>query len=804
MKNTLLLFFCFWSSLSFGQQPFVTTWEVIAGDLDITIPTNTDQYTYDYTVDFGDGTVLTNQTGDVTHNYSTPGIYSVSISGVFPHFYGYELFEGFFVVNEAEKLISIEQWGDIQWQDMFRMLYGCENLVLNATDIPDLSQVTNLSSMFYGATSFNTNINNWDVSTITNMSATFRRTFIFNQPLNNWDVSNVTNMGGMFRFALNFNQNINNWNISNVMGMARMFEFTGDFNQSLNDWNVSNCTNMYNMFYGATSFNQPLHNWDVSNVTNMDGMFYGTSSFNQNISTWDYSNVNGFYEFLAESNLSPLNYDLFLKRLLELNIYPYLDAYELKYCDSSTRQILIDNGAFIQDSGIADDCSFNYIVGLINYDINDNNCSNGFIGLNNFFLDVNTGNQNSIFNVGNDGSFNIPFDNTGNYDISIHNLSADFNSSPLSYNINFTGQNEIIEDIDFCISVNQDFEDFAIDIFPLEDAVPGFETDYQIVVTNNGTQTAPNLQVTFGYDNNFQSFVSATETPTGNTTNLLTFDFTDLDPFSSEVFKITMINAVPPSLNGGEVLTFTTQVTPDANDTNLDDNMAIYDQTVVNSFDPNDKLVVQGDEIVDEDINQYLDYRIRFQNLGTANAVNIKITDTISDRLDWTTFQPITSSHDYKIEIVDGEQINYYFDNINLPYESLDEEGSKGYITYKIKPKSDVQIGDVIENTAYIYFDFNLPILTNTVSTTVVDELGNFEFKIGSILVYPNPTQGNLFIDTADLEEIDTVNIYNINGKLIKSLDYKRKINLKDLSSGIYFIQVQTLNHKYIKKIIKN
>lgn len=89
-------------------------------------------------------------------------------------------------------------------------------------------------------------------------------------------------------------------------------------------------------------------------------------------------------------------------------------------------------------------------------------------------------------------------------------------------------------------------------------------------------------------------------------------------------------------------------------------------------------------------------------------------------------------------------------------------------------------------------------------STTVVDELGNFEFKIGSILVYPNPTQGNLFIDTADLEEIDTVNIYNINGKLIKSLDYKRKINLKDLSSGIYFIQVQTLNHKYIKKIIKN
>ena len=64
--------FCF---LMTAQQPFVTTWEVTAGDLDITIPTNPAEYTYDYTVDFGDGTVLTNQTGDVTHNYFSPGIY---------------------------------------------------------------------------------------------------------------------------------------------------------------------------------------------------------------------------------------------------------------------------------------------------------------------------------------------------------------------------------------------------------------------------------------------------------------------------------------------------------------------------------------------------------------------------------------------------------------------------------------------------------------------------------------------------------------------------------------------------------
>ena len=69
--------------------------------------------------------------------------------------------------------------------------------------------------------------------------------------------------------------------------------------------------------------------------------------------------------------------------------------------------------------------------------------------------------------------------------------------------------------------------------------------------------------MTFAYDNNFQSFISASETPSGNTTNLLSFDLTNLEPFSQEVIEITMLNAVPPTLNGGENLTFTTQVTPD-------------------------------------------------------------------------------------------------------------------------------------------------------------------------------------------------------------------------------------------------
>ena len=99
------------------------------------------------------------------------------------------------------------------------------------------------------------------------------------------------------------------------------------------------------------------------------------------------------------------------------------------------------------------------------------------------------------------------------------------------------------------------------------------------------------------------------------------------------------------------------------------------------------------------------------------------MTDTISDKLDWTTFQPINSSHNYRLELVEQEEINFIFENINLPYEAIDEPGSNGHVSFKIKPKDNVQIGDIIENKAYIFFDFNAPIITNTVSTEIVDEL---------------------------------------------------------------------------------
>jgi len=275
-------------------SPFVTIWKTdnpgITDGNQIQIKTSGGGY--NYTVDWGDDQTDSNVAGDITHTYTTAGTYTVSITGDFP-----QIISG--KNTDAEKLLSIEQWGSIQWQSMNNAFAFCRNLVGNANDVPDLSQVTDMSYMFSDASFFNQNLNNWDVSAVTTMSNMFRNTFLFNQNLNTWDVSAVTDMSGMFLGANTFNQNLNTWDVSTVTNMSSMFRNTVFFNQNLNTWDVSAVTDMSSMFSGARAFNQNLNTWDVSAVTNMSDMFSNDNTsttgsdsvFNQDISSWDVSAV---------------------------------------------------------------------------------------------------------------------------------------------------------------------------------------------------------------------------------------------------------------------------------------------------------------------------------------------------------------------------------------------------------------------------------------------------------------------------------------------------------------------------------
>ena len=118
-----------------------------------------------------------------------------------------------------------------------------------------------------------------------------------NQDISSWDVSNVTDMSLMFYGAYDFNQDIGSWDVSSVTSMSDMFVGAESFNQDIGDWDVSNVTTMYKMFGYAESFNQDIGSWDVSSVTDMKGMFYDAISFNQDLSSWDVNNVTNYDSF---------------------------------------------------------------------------------------------------------------------------------------------------------------------------------------------------------------------------------------------------------------------------------------------------------------------------------------------------------------------------------------------------------------------------------------------------------------------------------------------------------------------------
>lgn len=204
-----------------------------------------------------------------------------------------ENLQRFYIANGPDKLLltDVLQWGDVSWTSMQQAFHGCANIGFTAPDMPDLSNVGDFSRMFYGASSFNDNIGNWDVSSATDMSRMFYDAESFNQDIGGWDVSSLIDMEEMFFGALVFNQDISGWDISNVTEIDRIFAETEAFNQDIGSWDVSGVTGMQGLFTDALAFNQNIDSWDVANVIDMRDLFNGAFSFNQPIGSWDVSNV---------------------------------------------------------------------------------------------------------------------------------------------------------------------------------------------------------------------------------------------------------------------------------------------------------------------------------------------------------------------------------------------------------------------------------------------------------------------------------------------------------------------------------
>ena len=178
----------------------------------------------------------------------------------------------------------------------------------------DVSSVTNLDFTFNLCQAFNQDISGWNITnSLTTMRSTFANATVFNQNISGWDVSNVTNMTNLFFFAEAFNQDISVWDVSSVADMDQMFNNATVFNQNIGGWNVSSVTSMRRMFNNAIAFNQDISGWNVSSVTNMESMFGDAAAFNQDLGAWTFKNNANIKHFFYDSAMSDANVALCLE-----------------------------------------------------------------------------------------------------------------------------------------------------------------------------------------------------------------------------------------------------------------------------------------------------------------------------------------------------------------------------------------------------------------------------------------------------------------------------------------------------------
>lgn len=245
----------------------------------------------------------------------------------------------------------------------------------------------------------------------------------------------------------------------------------------------------------------------------------------------------------------------------------------------------------------------------------------------------------------------------------------------------------------------------------------------------------------------------------------------------------------PGNTPAGTSVIFNAQI---SNSTEVDfsNNSGTATAVILNSYDPNDKTC-NLPALLSPDHQEKLQYRIQCQNDGNFPALNVVIRDTISSYLDLSTFRVISSSHTLSTSVDPStREVVFYLYNAQLAPSSDNLQASQGAVIYEILEASSVPLNAPIENTAYIYFDYNPPIVTNTTSHSN-GYLGLYEQQQQLHQLYPNPSSDLIFITGGILADI---RVYDMSGKLLAQRDQSNSISLEALASGLYRIVVQSEN----------
>lgn len=681
---------------------------------------------------------------------------------------------------------------------------GLTNLkILNCKQINDDLDLTGLTNLEYLDCN-NSKMSTLDLSQCPNL-ITLKLSFI--NSLKNLSVSGLNNLQsvlitGSSLINLSFN-NLPNLKIlrcseteSNYQNVSKL-ELSG----------LNNLEELYCSFNKITSLNligsDKLKKLECNN-NSLTGILNLSDKKDLKLLKCQYNQISGL---LVKNGYKWTDYDIYffnnpnLKYICaEDNQYNFFQN-KVYYSGMSSSTVGINSYCTFTPGGI-----FYTIQGNSKLDSNNNGCDTSDINFPNVKLNITDGTTTGVFISNSTGNYSIPVQ-AGTHTITptLENPTY-FNVSPTTVSVTFPTQASPFTQ-NFCITPNGNHSDLEVSLLSLQPARPGFDAKYKIVYKNKGN-IAQSGSVNFTFDDAVLDLVIVNPATSTQTTNNLSWNFSNLLPFETREITFTLNVNSPmetPAVNGGSVLVYNTTITSALTDETPADNTFAFNQTVVNSFDPNDKTCLEGTTISPNLIGQYVHYMIRFENNGTANAQNIVVKDMVDlSKFDISTLITTSSSHSFVTNISAGNKVEFIFENINLPF---DDANNDGYIAFKIKTLPTLAVNDIFTNDASIFFDYNFPIATNK-ATSTFKTLGTQDFEFSNYFtLYPNPAKTFLNISSKETIVIKWISIYNTLGQLvlvIPNAENVSKIDVSGLTSGNYFIKINSdkgsSNTRFIKE----
>ena len=344
-----------------------------------------------------------------------------------------------------------------------------------------------------------------------------------------------------------------------------------------------------------------------------------------------------------------------------------------------------------------------------------------------------------------------------------------------------------------------------MDLLPIAVAYPyfrpGIQTNLHSVLMNSGCLSINgSLKVTLDTLIDYVSGLTPEDIQDGDTLTLFMDEVTYVSTQAREL--LLEANAMAQI---GDTVCIDITALPIENDIDTANNHIQVCYPIVNSYDPNDKQVFPAGSgpqgFIPADTR--LTYMIRFQNTGNAPAFNVFIDDTLDMDLDIMDLQVHGSSHPMYLEILDDRVLRFRFDDINLPDSLSDEANSHGYVVYSIPLMPGSTGGTTIENTAYIYFDLNPPVITNTTLNTINLNTDLSELVHDHLLrAWPNPVDEQLHVSIPGALQGTEMRIIDTQGRLIHrsvATADRLVVDTGSWAAGVYAITVGNIAVRVVK-----